>query len=157
MIEFNKRLIINLPVLALLVRRLPDLGASAMGGFKDHLLLLARVTEQKASLLRQEEALVRQKSYWIDLLVAAEKGIEQMKSQSGLAVSTVSDALDELLLTMNEAVLDLALDEDQERQIKALMKENVGKVAATLVGQKLTVDEVQKPFRALIEKLGKSL
>ena len=157
MIEFNKRLIINLPVLALLVRRLPELAGTVMSSFKEHLLLLARITEQKASLLRQEAVLAVQKSYWIELLVAAEKGIEQMKSQSGLAVGTVADALEEMLLTMNEAVLDLALDEDQERQIKILMKENVGKVSAMLVGQKLSVDEVQKPFRALIDKLGKSL
>jgi DNA-binding response OmpR family regulator len=157
MIEFNKRLIINLPVVAMLVRRLPEVTPSGIAALKDLLLLMLRVAEQKAAVVRQDEAMAQQKAYWVELLVAAEQGIQQVKNQSSTSAARPAEVLDDFLLTVNEAILDLALDQDQEQQLKALLKHNIDKAVELLSGQTGSADDVQKPLRALINQLSLTL
>lgn len=157
LIEFNKRLIVNLPVVALLVRRLPELSPAEATTLKQRLLMLGRVADQKAGILRKEEMLAQQKRYWIELLIAAEQGINAVKGNNAYAGSTVQEVMEEFLITLNEGILDLALDTDQEVQLKAMLRHNAERVIQSLNPVGLSAAEAQKPFQALIEKLNQAL
>jgi hypothetical protein len=136
---------------------LPEVTPSGIAALKDLLLLMLRVAEQKAAVVRQDEAMAQQKAYWVELLVAAEQGIQQVKNQSSTSAARPAEVLDDFLLTVNEAILDLALDQDQEQQLKALLKHNIDKAVELLSGQTGSADDVQKPLRALINQLSLTL
>ncbi len=151
LIEFNQRLIVNTAAVSVLVRRLPTEGNPEL--LKQQLLVLTRIANLRADSISREQAERRQKKYWVELLVAAEKGVTHSNSDLYFKDNWVSETLEEFVISTNENLLDLALDADQEAALKAYFRKQIDQLAITFKSYNQSIDEARRPFQELIEKL----
>ncbi|MCP5162066.1 MAG: response regulator [Hahellaceae bacterium] len=155
-IEFNQRLLVNYPHISLLIRRMPS-ESDAAENVKQQLDALVEVADTRITLMQRSQTELQQKKYWLDLLVAAEKGLNHSTADAFYKEQTISDIMEEFLISLNESLLDLALDKDQETALKQQFRKQIDKVSVSLKNYAHSIEEAQKPFQDLIEKLSRSL
>lgn len=137
LIEFNNRLIINAQLVSVLVRRLPDVGAGDQPSFKEFLALLVQQVDQRVTVLRHSEVKSLEKDSSRAVIAEIRKAVTP-KTTGNTGKGVVNDALDEMVITLCEAVLDQALDKDQENSLRDTIKAQAAKAAKSIsAGQDL--------------------
>lgn len=126
LIEFNNRLIINTPWVSVLVRRLPDADAADQAAVKAFLALLVRQADQRVAVLRHAKMNSLNRETCKEVIAEIRQALNP-RAAVGNSKGAVVEAMDELVITLCEAVLDQALDKDQENALRDIIKTQAAK------------------------------
>ncbi len=155
-IDFNGRLIINLPELSLLVRRLPDDDLKCER-LKEQLSLLASVAANRVSAVDKEHKVQTHEKVLTEILESAQSAVQDLVANTSQQEQVISDVTDEFLMTLREDLLDLALDKDQEQILMTMVRKNISKITDMLMENKKQIEQINEPFKAFISSLNQAL
>lgn len=156
-VHFNQRLIVNYPVIACLARRVLGATQAEQARFCQDVALLVRMADLRAGRLAMQSQFAEERRYWMDLLLKAEAGISALQGQENGAGAGIDELLEEFLISVNERMIDLALEEDQEKALKQSLAEQARRLQEQLGAHTISGKAVTEPFRALVETLSRSL
>jgi len=122
--DFGSRTILNTERLIFLVKNMPLDDTDKYGRFRDHLVVIANITEQRVRGLEKLLELTEQRENSLErLITSCEKGLSLIESKiAGHEVST-RKVMQKMISDLEARLFSLSLEEDQEVSLMELADE----------------------------------
>ena len=118
--EFGRRMLVNYPRTALLIKNVPYEEEARFGRIKDHLAVVLSAADARVSSLNMEERL-RQKDRLLDVVSDVKQALlDVQKRQDEMKVRAANER-DDVKLELREELLTLGLHEEQEERMLSLV------------------------------------
>lgn len=118
--EFGRRMLVNYPRTALLIKNVPYEEEARFGRIKDHLAVVLSAADARVSSLNMEERL-RQKDRLLDVVSDVKQALlDVQKRQDEMKVHAANER-DDVKLELREELLTLGLHEEQEERMLSLV------------------------------------
>ncbi|WP_301387739.1 hypothetical protein, partial [Thalassolituus sp. UBA2590] len=118
--EFGRRMLVNYPRTALLIKNVPYEDEARFGRIKDHLAVVLSATDARVSSLNMEERL-RQKDRLLDVVSDVKQALLDVQKRQDEMKIRAANERDDVKLELREELLTLGLHEEQEERMLSLV------------------------------------
>jgi len=130
-VDFGARTIVNCEHAAVLVKNMPIEDDAKYGRLRDHLSVLIDAVDNKIVALNLFSDLDKQRDNMVSNLISNnDEQLEGLREKISHRDETTRRIMKEVIVSVEESLFSLGLDEDQEKRLIAMLDEGVQKVEA---------------------------